>query len=66
MSDPTCYVITASDWNSLMSVIAILCIFGPLVWWLIDRDWCRIAYSVRVLLRLRRRRLRAIREARRG
>jgi hypothetical protein len=47
-----------------MWVIAMLCVFGPLVWWLVDLDWYRIAHSMRVLLRLRRR-LRAIREARR-
>ncbi|WP_156455795.1 MULTISPECIES: hypothetical protein [Stenotrophomonas] len=64
MADPSCYVITASDWNSLMLVIAIYCGFGPVLW-LITRDWYRIAHSVRVLLRLRRRRLRSTREARR-
>ncbi|MGR4896965.1 hypothetical protein ACIPR8_17015 [Stenotrophomonas sp. LARHCG68] len=64
MADPTCYVISAADWNSLMWVIAMFCVFGPVVWWLIDLDWGRIVYAVRVLLR--RRRLRAIREARRG
>lgn len=64
MADPSCYVITASDWNSLMRVIFMFCVLGPAVWWLIDRDWWLIAHSIRVLRRLRR--IRAIRGARRG
>lgn len=64
MADPSCFVITASDWNSLMLVISIYCVFGPVVWWLITLDWYRLAYLFRVLRR--RRRLRAIREVRRG
>ncbi len=63
-ADPTCYVITASDWRQLVEALAYLVLLGPVVGWLVSIDWWRVQDRFRTFRR--RRRIRAIRKVRHG
>lgn len=64
MVDPACYVITASEWEQLVTALAYLALLLPVAGWLVSIDWWRVEDRFRVCRR--RRRIRAIRKARHG
>ena len=64
MVEPSCYVISAADWHQLVKALALGTLLVPITQVLIATDW--LGWLEFFRRRARRRRLRAIREARRG
>lgn len=62
MADPTCYVIAANEWHELVKVLAAGALLVPIAHMLITTDWHGWMYFFRRCAR--RRRIRAIRQAR--
>jgi len=64
MVEPSCYVISSADWHQLVKVLAVGALLVPIAQVLITTEWlCWLDFFRR---HARRRRVRAIREARRG